>query len=259
MNNGQGTEIASRDEFNPYLDFGREASRTRIVGKILKFNKRGDWTYGENATEMPDGTRLIAHMGELLEGWIKWEDHKPTEQIMSYVRDRGTPRYKVPTRSELGDTEREDWPVDNNGIKRDPWQFCNYLIMMDQDGNLYTFTPSSKGGKQALATLSMAFGHHMRVNPNEYPVVTLGGDQYPHPNKQFGMIDFPIFSIVSWCDKAVIDKALQDNAAGQDYDREVDDLPPKTELPKNDYKAQPAQAAQGKMEPQKNGMARPRF
>src|SRR6516225_11669324 len=60
----QGTGIVKPDDSNPYIAYGQAAARTRIIGKLLKFNKFGVWTCGEANDEMPEGTELVVHMGE---------------------------------------------------------------------------------------------------------------------------------------------------------------------------------------------------
>ena len=243
MEREQKTEIATNEDYNPYIDYGNTANRSNIVGKLLKFTKLGDWVYGEDGSPMPEGHRLIAHMGDLAVGWIKWEDGKPVETIMGLVRDRGTPRFQVPTRSELGDNDKADWPVDGSGLARDPWQSSNWLILLDTAGQLYTFAPTSKGGKQALARLSKDYGIAMRHRPGEFPVVTLSGDEYEHPNKQYGMIQIPVMTIVGWAKRKIIDDAL--DVGSQISEPVPTDEPVRTIPPKNDYaavKGKPVQA-----------------
>ena len=107
---------------------------------------------------MPDGTRFVANMGELLTGWQRWEDNKPTDSVMGKVMER----FQAPRRNELGDMDREQWEVDGTGKERDPWQRTNYLLMKGaNDGELYTFTTSSKGGLDAVARLCKDYAPFM--------------------------------------------------------------------------------------------------
>jgi hypothetical protein len=234
----QGTAIATGEDYNPYIDYGNTADRSNIVGKLLKFTKLGDWVYGENADPLPEDTRLIAHMGDLAVGWIKWEDGRPVETIMGLIRDRGTPKFQVPSRGELGDNDKADWPVDANGVARDPWQSSNWLILMDPEGQLYTFAPTSKGGKQAIAKLSKVYGEKMRHRPGEFPVVTLSGDEYAHPNKQYGMIQVPVMTLVGWAKRKIIDDALNVGSQVNEPALALEpDKPARTVPPRNDYAA----------------------
>jgi len=191
---------------NPFLEFAREAKRSRIVGKLLKLTKSGQWIAGENRDPIEEDVALIAYMPEMLKGWIKWEDGRPTEQIMGKIADRFTP----PRRSELGDTEPQYWAE-----QRDPWQFAYYLIMMDpHTGQIYTYAPSSDGGRQALAGLAETYGHAARHRPDELPVVHLGSSSYPH--ERYGDIWKPVFTVQYWAKRALVDDALQARNEGAD-------------------------------------------
>jgi hypothetical protein len=195
---------ATNDETNPYIRYGDAANRTRIVGKLLKFNKFGDWVCGEDNEELPEDCELMADMDELYVGWLKWENGKPVEQEMGRLLDN----YQPPRRTELGDNDKENWEADMNGVARDPWQYSNYLVLMDANEDLYTFATASKGGLQAIGVLSKAYGVGMRSHPAQFPIVRLGSGEYAHPNKAFGMIKIPKLEIIAWRSRQKIDRAL---------------------------------------------------
>jgi hypothetical protein len=254
------TGIVKSDDDNPYVAYGESAARTRIIGKLLKFNKFGEWVAGEEAKEITEDARLMIDMEEFYVGWIKWEDSRPTEQVMGRVLDGFTP----PRRSELGDTEREYWPADSSGSPRDPWQFSNYLVMMDMETReLYTYATASRGGLQAIGKLSTSYGKRMRHRPNQFPIVTLQVSSYEHPNKQFGTIKIPVLSIAGWGGRAKIDEMMEMKDAGGELspdheEEEAKQAPPVRSVPRpqpGDYTAKP---------PAKNGptaakLPKPRF
>jgi len=218
--------------YNPYVAFGDSVNQNRIVGSLLKFTKFGEFQAGEDSVKIPHGTRLIAHMGEVLVGWQRWQDAKPTEQIMGLVREDFHP----PRRSELGDTDRSTWEVDDSGKERDPWQQTTMIIFKAMDSDqIYTFSTSSKGGLGAVGKLSKEYGKAMRMRPNQFPVVKLGFRSYDHPNKQYGEIRAPTFEIVDWVHREVIDRVLE---GGDEAEKNEQDLPLPTETgkPKADRK-----------------------
>jgi hypothetical protein len=88
--------IAQSD--NPFADYADAAQSTSIVGKLLKFSK-GDWFAGKDEDEMKDGTAFVANMAELMTGWQRWEDNKPTEQRMGKVMEASSGRSTAPERS----------------------------------------------------------------------------------------------------------------------------------------------------------------
>jgi len=185
---------------NPFTTYGEAQNQRAIIGQLLKFSK-GDYLAGQEDEEVPVGTQFVANMDEMLAGWIRWENNKPTDHVMGKVSDG----YQPPRRNELGDTDKDQWEVDAQGQQRDPWQFSNYLLMKGAgaDDGLYTFTTSSRGGLNALGDLCKVYGKAMAQRADEYPVVALGVNAYDHPNRSFGRIKVPTFQIVGWAPKAV--------------------------------------------------------
>jgi hypothetical protein len=194
------TRELSNEQTNFFASYGAQVSQKSIIGTLLKFNK-GDWLYGEDNDEMEDGEQLIANMDQLLVGWIKWVDNKPAEQIMGLVSEG----YQAPKRHTLGDTEEENWEVDDAGKARDPWQFSNYLVMKrpGKNGDIFTFATSSKGGLNAIGELCKSYGKDMRVHPDEYPTVEIGTHAYDHPKKEYGRIKIPTLKLVGWEKKSL--------------------------------------------------------
>lgn len=206
-----GTAVAAPGA-NHFQAYGDQASQRSIVGKLLKFSK-GDFLCGENDEEVDEGTRFVANMDELMVGWIRWSDSKPTDQIMGRVAEG----YQPPRRNELGDDDKSRWEVDEQGRERDPWQFSNYLILKAEEGDeLFTFTTSSRGGLNAIGELCKAYGKAMRQKPDEYPIIALGVGSYQHSNKAYGRIKFPIFEIVGWAAKTDFAEALAAEGGGEE-------------------------------------------
>jgi hypothetical protein len=202
------TSVAKQSE-NPFTAYGEAATHRNIVGDILKFSK-GDWMYGQDNTDVPVGTQYIVNMDELLIGWIRWEENKPTDHIMGKV----SAGYAPPRRNELGDTDNTQWEVDDNGQARDPWQLSNYMLVKGvSDGELYTFTTGSKGGRDAVGDLCKAYGGVMAQHPDEYPVVAIGVRSYEHPNRSYGRIKTPEFKIVGWSSKSAFAADLGEGAS----------------------------------------------
>jgi len=187
---------------NHYERHGAQTTQRNIVGQLLKFIK-GHWLTGGANNEMVEieaGTRLIANMASLTVGWQKWEDDKPIDNHMGLVSEN----YQPPNRATLGDNKEDGgWLKDENGVLRDPWQRSNMVIMRqigtegDDDG-LYTFATSSRGGINAIGLLSTAYGKKIRENNELLPIVELRASNYAHSNKQRGIIDIPVLTIVGW-------------------------------------------------------------
>jgi hypothetical protein len=197
----QQSSIAVANKAKAFTTYGEAQNQRAIIGQLLKFSK-GDFLAGQDEKEVPEGTELIANMDELLAGWVRWQDNKPTDHVMGKVSDG----YQPPRRNELGDDDREQWEVDAAGQPRDPWQFSNYLLLKgtgEYSSVLYTFTTSSRGGLNALGELCKAYGGAMAQHQYEYPVIALGINAYDHPNRAFGRIKVPTFKIVGWAPETV--------------------------------------------------------
>jgi hypothetical protein len=181
---------------NPWLAYGEAAKARNFVGELLKFNK-GDYLAGQNNREIPIGTRLIANMDSLEIGWVRWENGR-REPRMGRIVDGFVPA----RRAELGDNDRDLWPANDDGEPRDPWQFTNNLVLAaETDGELFTFTTDSNGGRDAIGKLCTEYGKELHRHPDDWPIIELDGDSYLHSNKQRGRIKFPILKIVSWSPK----------------------------------------------------------
>lgn len=211
-----GTAVAMAGD-NPYAAYGDAVTQRTIVGELLKFSK-GEYLSGKDGDEVEEGTKLVANMAELMVGWIRWEDGKPTDHVMGKVSDGYVPA----KRNTLGDDDQDRWEVDpQTGQPRDPWQLSNYLIMKDPESNqLYTFTTSSRGGLNAIGDLCKRYGKEFRMRPDEFPIVSLDVDSYRHPNKQYGKIFVPIFTIAGWAPKAEFSDALEAEAGDRKADEE---------------------------------------
>jgi hypothetical protein len=186
------TVSGNGNQIDPFEQYGEEvASRAHITGHLLRFTKHGEWKYGQDMDELPENTRLLAYLPGLKRGWVKWADGAPTRHIVGLVAEGYTP----PPREELGDMDESEWS-ELNGRPIDPWQATNYMIMLDDEGEFYTFVTSSKGGLSAVGELATNFGKHRRMKPDEIPVVELRARSYQH--KDYGETFAPVLKLVGW-------------------------------------------------------------
>ncbi len=195
------TDIATRNQqqvdapksTNWAEDYGAEGYQNNIVGTLLKFNK-GEWLTGRDDDEIPAGTQLVAAIHLLQSGWIRWEDKKPAESVVG-LRAEG---FIPPTRETLGYTNKAEWG-ELNGQIMDPWQRTDFLLLADPtNGDIFTWSPASVGGLDAIKALAKEYGTHMREAPEEIPVVELSFETYKHAD--YGKIYKPVLEIVEWRD-----------------------------------------------------------
>ena len=177
---------------DPWADYASEANaRGPIQGLLLRFTKHGQYKCGQEGEEMPESTRLLVYMPGLQRGWVKWEDQRPIRHIIGLVGEG----YKPPPRSELGDMDQGEWPM-LNGRPIDPWQATQYLPMLDEGGQIYTFVSSSNGGLQAVGGLVELYSKRRRMKPDEIPVIEIHATSYDH--KQYGETFKPAFKVTGW-------------------------------------------------------------
>jgi hypothetical protein len=180
---------------NFYEQYGTAATQRRIVGSLLKFNKFGEYRAGQEERPIPHGTELVAYMGSLSVGYIRWEDNQPVDYAMGLVGNGFIP----PKRSELGHHDQSLWETFDDGRPRDPWQFSNSLILVEpQTEELFTFSTSSKGGLGAVGELAKTYGKHMRTDPDKGPLIKLECGSYQHSNRAYGEIRYPILKVTGW-------------------------------------------------------------
>ena len=197
------TALTPAGNFDPFEAYADAVSPRNIVGTLLKFSK-GDYLAGEEGNLVTLGTAFTANLDELLVGWVKWRDGKPVEHLMQRVADGAV----LPKRDELGDQDQSTWEVDGTGQPRDPWQLTNYLLLMNEQGELFTFTTSSRGGLGAVGNLARRYAWHRRRHPDVYPVIALDVDSYPHKNREYGRIKVPLFVPMDWQPKTRFNEAL---------------------------------------------------
>src|SRR5207249_731492 len=91
------------------------------------------------------------------------------------------------------------WAQGDDGRRRDPWQFTNELGLSTRDGSeTYLFVTTSRGGINALGSLSREYGKHIRQKPGELPIIALDGDSYQHRIKAYGAVRVPVLRVVDW-------------------------------------------------------------
>ena len=192
-----GSAINAQSADNPFTQYGRSAAGRSFVGDLLLFDKYGEYHAGQEKIEVPLGTKLHAYMDSFSVGWQRWEDSVPVELIMGPVA-RG---YIPPKRDTLGHLDKTQWEQFPDGREKDPWVFTNTLVLVDlaeSEPRFYTFSTSSKGGINALGALALRYGEHLRLKPDESPIIDLGRDSYQHSNKSYGEIRVPVLKIVGY-------------------------------------------------------------
>jgi len=189
---------------DPFEAYANAVAPRTIIGTLLRFSK-GDYIAGEEGKQIPQGSTFTANVDELLAGWVKWSGGKPVEHIMVRVAEGRM----LPKRESLGDAEASRWEVDGSGVPRDPWQFTNYLPLLDEQREVFTFATSSRGGLTAVGDLTRRYGRHRCAGHRDvHPIIALDVGSYPHQNREYGRIKYPLFRPAGWAPKAGFNEAL---------------------------------------------------
>jgi hypothetical protein len=202
-------EVAKASE-NFFEKYGRAATGRSIIGRLLRFNKFGEYRAGQDGEKIPYGTKLAVAMNTLSVGYLRWEDGRPAERIMGPICEG----YVPPKRGTLGYTDKSKWDSFDDGQPNDPWQFTNEVVLANlENGELFTFSTASNGGLSAIGELCKKHGEHIRQHPDEVPIIELEMGSYMHSNRAYGEIRVPILKRVGW----VSEKKLPpiDGADGQ--------------------------------------------
>jgi hypothetical protein len=192
--------LASTNLTDPFLAFADAVHPQHILGKLLKHSK-GDYLAGEAEESLPLNTKMIVAMDLLTAGYVEWSGGKPVSHHMVMVADG----VKPPQRAELGNSDPVNWENGPDGKPRDPFQFTQYLPMIDEAGEVFTFSTSARGGVGALAALARQYARGRAAHRDAFPVIELRSDSYPHA--VYGRVKFPVFKIIGWESKSTFWKA----------------------------------------------------
>jgi hypothetical protein len=83
-----------------------------------------------------------------------------------------------------------------------------YVPMVDDTAEVFTFSTTSRGGKNAVADILRHYSQNRNANPGKFPVMALDSDVYQHSNAQYGRIKYPVFKKIGWENQSVFWKAV---------------------------------------------------
>lgn len=150
---------------------------------ILKMDKRGDWVYGANQTEVEAETLWAVNPASFVHGYIAWGDAVVLGEVMVPLTEPLPVTPDAPAGAEKG------WQIQiGMGLK------C--VSGPDKDMEV-RFTVTSVGGKKAVQQLGVSIAQQIEVDQTKpVPVVKLKTDSYKH--KMYGKIFVPVFEIIEW-------------------------------------------------------------
>lgn len=232
--------VARMTDYDPYADAGDDMGGSNA--KYLKFNANsGEFTFGAEAEELEEGTKLAVKMRTFRRGWICWKDEAVVEEIMVKVEE-GRP----PSLSELPD----HGPYVVTETRKDGWSEQAAVDFLDPaTGDEYTFKLSSKSGLRALGTLLKDYGKVYKSKPGQLPVIEIGSEGWMPKVKAHGKKYSPKLRIVDWLDESELASANGESASdyeqGEATEGETEQVETQTPAPVTQKAAAPAPAPAG--------------
>lgn len=222
VTNGNKALAAFNGGGNPFTQAAEDLGVTE--GVFLKFNgNTGEYTYGADQEELPDGSRLVAIMDSIARGWICWNDSEVIDEIMVSILD-GNP----PTEKDLPDHS----PFEND---EDGWSEQIRVVFKDvETGETYTFKTSSRAAMRAVGSLMKDYGRQFKNHPDENPVVEISSSSYMPKEKKHGKKHAPSFKIVDWMNNEEIENLVSAESEQEDATNYETKAAPKEEAPKEE-------------------------
>jgi hypothetical protein len=165
-------------------------------GRMFTFNgSTGVYHTIDDGADILVGTKFVALLHLTGKGFIKFNAGAPPTVHMVKIYEN------VPDieREELGDLDREQWPIGMNGEKEDPWkpQFAIPMQRYDTGGEIFILIARGVVSMNSVGDLLGRFRGHPKRKAGCIPVVRIESGTYP--SKKFGgRKPKPVYAIDGW-------------------------------------------------------------
>lgn len=224
------TALATAGAVDPFAAAADDMGASGAV--YMKFNgNTGEYSFGAEAEELPEGTRLAVNMRNFRRGYICWKDEEVVDEIMVKVIDGNPPaEHQLPDHGPYSDD-----PDDNEG-----WSEQAAVDFRSvEDGREFVFKTSSKSGRRALGQLLKDYARQYKVHEGELPIIELATQSWMPKEKKHGKKYSPVFKIVDWANE----EALAAQVEGEDpadYAADAAETVETTAAPAPERRAPPA-------------------
>lgn len=187
---------------------------------FLKFNK-GDWLYGAEGIEVDPESTFIVAAASLGHGYIAFHQSKPFHEVKRKIWHALPPVEDLPSVEGLVNIDpqtKQEKPVSYDFQVG----FTLAGVSGAERGKTFQFWSSSHGGVSAHTSVVDAIEAQMAFTDTEInPIVKLSTGSYPHKNKAYGRVKYPIIEIIGWTAElgsAPAPEAVETEGAGETYD-----------------------------------------
>lgn len=148
----------------------------------LKLAKDGNWVYGADETEVDSKSLFVVDPNSYAQGYVAWDDGELVEEVMA-----------VAGQAPVVKTDLPDIGVQWNAQVA----FAFKGIEGEEEGLQFLYKVSSKGGRDAVATLLGSIIERIRAGEEAIcPLIELETSSYKH--KKFGKIYTPVLTVIDW-------------------------------------------------------------
>jgi hypothetical protein len=176
------------DPFDAYLE-QEGVTEVFFEGKFYTLNgQTGAWTCGKEPINL--AAPLLCNIAGVAVGWIRMLDKKIADRVLGFLSNG----YLPPTREQLPDQDQNRWPLNQQGIKEDPWKKTIYLPMRTERGEPVVFAPLASTQVNAVQQFIRTCRRTGREGMD--PLVVLGSESFP--NNHGGRTWKPTFMFVDW-------------------------------------------------------------
>lgn len=170
----------------------KSRSTTPVAGgtPFLRLGRDGVWAYGQEDTEVEEGSQWVVNVLSLAHGYSCWTDYPEKNRKNELLGEIMSPMFEdKPTR-----------PADDQGFPYKEQRSFGLKCVSGEDEGVETLhKATSVGGMRAIDGLLAAIQTQLRDNPSfPCPVIELGTDSYNH--KKWGKTYVPVLEVVGWAD-----------------------------------------------------------
>lgn len=162
---------------------------------ILKLGKDGVWRYGQEDTEVQEGSEWAINPQTIAKGFIAWlPGSRQPREVMRLVFEGNLPRFE----------DLPDVGVDEKGesLWRPNYAFELTCLNGDDKDLLVKYAAGNKGAGDAFKAIVAQMLHQAEVKPTHMAmIVTLTNTGYQSSTLSWGIkgwIEKPVFELVEW-------------------------------------------------------------
>lgn len=156
---------------------------------FLRLITDGTWVYGQEDTDVQEGSYWVVNPMSILHGWSCWTNYPKGRKNELLGEVMGPVYDDRPHRPE----DKGEWPF------KEQKGFDLRCLTGDDEGTEVVYKTSSVGGMRAVDGVLSDIQRQIAENPAFLcPIYELQVDSYKHTN--YGKTYIPIFTLIGWCD-----------------------------------------------------------